>query len=83
MKKRTSTLGFTLIELMVTVALMGLVAMGMLGAMEGQKAVYISNERTLETQEDARLVLDLVAFDARMAGFMVPPVVALSSTDGG
>ena len=66
MKKRTSTLGFTLIELMVTVALMGLVAMGMLGAMEGQKAVYISNERTLETQEDARLVLDLVAFDARM-----------------
>ena len=83
MKMLTSSSGFTLIELMVTVALMGLVAMGMLGAMEGQKAVYISNERVLETQEDARLVLDLIAFDARMAGFMVPPVVAISSTDGG
>ncbi len=48
MKPLTSTSGFTLIELMVTVALMGLVAMGMLGAMEGQKAVYISNERVLD-----------------------------------
>ncbi len=83
MPKLHAASGFTLIELMVAVGLLGLAAMGMLGAMEGQKAVYISNERMLETQQDARLVLDLIAFDARMAGFMVPPVVALSSTDGG
>jgi len=75
--------GFTLIELMITVGLIGLASMGMLSAFDGQKAVYNSNERLLETQEDARLVLDLIAFDARMAGFMVPPVAAISSTDGG
>ena len=75
--------GFTLIELMITVGLLGLAAMGMLSAFDSQKAIYNSNERLVETQEDARLVLDLIAFDARMAGFMVPPVAAISSIDGG
>jgi len=75
--------GFTLIELMITVGLLGLASMGMFSAFDSQKAVYNSNERLIETQEDARLVLDLIAFDARMAGFMVPPVAAISSFDGG
>jgi len=34
-------------------------------------------------QEDARLVLDLIAFDARQAGFMVPRIAGVSSEDGG
>ena len=83
MAPRASRHGFTLIELMVAVSLLGLAAMGMFSAFDSQKAVYNSNERLVETQEDARLVLDLITFDARMAGFMVPPVTAISSIDGG
>ena len=83
MRTQSSSSGFTLIELVITVGLLGLASMGMLSAFDSQKAVYNSNERLVETQEDARLVLDLIAFDARMAGFMVPPLAALSSTDGG
>ena len=83
MRTKEANPGFTLIELMITVGLLGLAAMGMLSAFDSQKAVYNSNERLVETQEDARLVLDLIAYDARMAGLMVPPVAAISSIDGG
>ena len=45
MKPLTSTSGFTLIELMVTVALMGLVAMGMLSAMEENSTSWRTTPR--------------------------------------
>ena len=75
--------GFTLIELMITVGLLGLAAMGMLSAFDSQKAVYNSNERLVETQEDARLVLFVIAFEAPWAGLLAPPVAPISPIVGG
>ena len=75
--------GFTLIELLIATAVLSIVTAQVFMVLNTQKRVYISNERVLDVQEDSRTVLDLLTFDTRMAGFMVPKIAALSSVDGG
>jgi prepilin-type N-terminal cleavage/methylation domain-containing protein len=74
--------GFSLIELMVAVAVMGIITAQLFVVFGNQRKVYASNERALDVQEQARLTLDLISFDTRMAGFMVPRWTAVSSVDG-
>jgi len=78
-----SSAGFSLIELMVAVAVMGIVTAQLFVVFANQKKVFTSNDRALDAQESARLTLDLISFDTRMAGFMVPKYTAVSSVDGG
>lgn len=78
-----SELGFTLIELMISAAILGIVTSQIFMILGAQKRVYVSNERVLDVQEDSRTVLDLISFDMRMAGFMVPRISGISSVDGG
>ncbi|HTO55448.1 MAG TPA: type II secretion system protein [Myxococcota bacterium] len=78
-----SPAGFTLIEMMVVVAIMGVVTAQLFTVFNNQKKVYASADRALDVQETARLTLDLISFDTRMAGFMVPDYLAVSSVDGG
>ena len=75
--------GFSLIEMMVVVLMMGIVTAQMFLVFSAQKRVYLANDRALEVQEGARLVSDLLAHDARASGFMVPPSAGVSSFDGG
>ena len=84
MKTNThSQAGFSLLELMIAVAIMGVVTAQIFIVMGNQKKVYSSNERAVDTQETARMTLDLVSFDARVGGYMVPSWTAVSSVDGG
>jgi prepilin-type N-terminal cleavage/methylation domain-containing protein len=78
-----SSAGFSLVELMIATAVFGLVTAQLLVVFSNQKRVFTSNERALDVQEQARLTLDLISFDTRMAGFMVPRWSAVSSVDGG
>lgn len=78
-----SQAGFSLIELMVAVVIMGVVTAQLFVVMGNQKKVYSSNERAVDTQETARMTLDLVSFDTRLGGYMVPSWTAVSSVDGG
>ena len=78
-----SSAGFTLIEMMVAVLILGVVTAQLFSVFSNQKRVFTSNERALDVQEAARLTLDMISFDARMAGFMVPPYAAVASLDGG
>lgn len=75
--------GFTLIEMMIVVVILGIVTAQLFVVFGNQKKVFSSNERTLDVQESTRLTLDLISYDARMAGFMVPTWAAVSSVDGG
>jgi prepilin-type N-terminal cleavage/methylation domain-containing protein len=75
--------GFTLIELLVSVAILGIVTSQMFMVFSSEKRVFEANQRLLDVQEDARLVIDLIAFDARQAGFMVPRIAGVASADGG
>jgi prepilin-type N-terminal cleavage/methylation domain-containing protein len=81
--RKQSSAGFSLIELMVAVAIMGIVTAQLFVVFANQKKVFTSNDRALDVQEAARLTLDLISFDTRMAGFMVPKYTAVSSVDGG
>jgi prepilin-type N-terminal cleavage/methylation domain-containing protein len=74
--------GYSLIELMVAVAVMGIVTAQLFIVMGNQKKVYSSNERAVDTQETARMTLDLLSFDTRMGGYMIPSWTAVSSVDG-
>lgn len=79
----SSSAGFSLIELMVAVAVLGIVVAQLFVVFSNQKRVFTSNERALDVQEQARMTLDLMSFDTRVAGFMVPRWTAVSSVDGG
>lgn len=83
MRNTTRNGGFSLIEMMVVIAIMGVVTAQLFVVFANQKRVFMSNERALDVQESSRLTLDLVSFDTRMAGFMVPRWAAVSSVDGG
>lgn len=75
--------GFTLMELMVAMVLFVVVTLQLVMAFNAQQRSFVNTDDAFEVQEDARLVLDLVSFDARLAGFMVPDQVAIASIDGG
>ena len=83
MDRTKSTFGFSLIEMLIAVAILGVISAQMFQVFNAQKRVYLANQRVLDVQEDTRLVLDLITFDARMAGFMVPKIAGVASTDGG
>jgi len=83
MSARRSSSGFTLIELMVALAILGVITSQLMLVFTTQRRVATVNNRVLDVQAGARLVLDLVSYDARMAGFLVPRAAGISSSDGG
>jgi prepilin-type N-terminal cleavage/methylation domain-containing protein len=83
MQTKTSNLGFSLVEMLIAVVILGVITAQMFSLFNAQKRVYIANQRVLDVQEDTRLVLDLISFDARMAGFMIPRIAGVASVDGG
>jgi len=81
-RRTANTDGFSLIELLIAVAILGLIMSQMFLVLSTQKRAYVGSARTLDVQESARLVTDLIAFDTRVAGFMVPRYAGVSSVDG-
>ena len=81
--RRRASGGFGTLELLVTMALLALMVSQILSVVGMQQQNAAVHEDVLETQEDARLVSDLVIADIRMAGFMVPRSVGISGVDGG
>jgi prepilin-type N-terminal cleavage/methylation domain-containing protein len=75
--------GFSLVEVMVAVAVMGIVTSQLLLSFSQQHTSSLEHERTIEIQEEARLVTDVIVKDLRSGGFMVPKYTAVASNDGG
>lgn len=74
---------FTLVELLIVMVILSVATAYSFAVLNAQHRAFTSNESGLEAQERARGVIDLVAHDARMAGFMVPREAGISSVDGG
>ena len=75
--------GFSILELMIAIALTGIVTSHLLLLWTGQHRNYMQQERVAETQQDMRIITDVLIDDLRIAGFMVPRETAAGSVDGG
>jgi type IV pilus assembly protein PilW len=63
-----SALGFTLVEVLVVVALTGVVAAAVYKALAAQQKVYSVQDQAVDMQETVRAAMDIMAKDIRMAG---------------
>ncbi len=73
--------GFTLIELMVSVAVMGVVISYALGAFTTQNRNYVVTEEVTEAQQNGRAIAELIEREVRVAGFLVPEQAAACGVD--
>ncbi len=80
---RRATSGFTMTELMVSMVVLVIVTSQIMLAYTNQHNNAMAHERVIESQEEVRLVADVILADLRMAGFMVHPTAGVGSIDGG
>ena len=82
-RRQMDSAGFSLIEMMIAFALMGIVVAQMTFVLTTQHQNYVEQERASDLQQEVRLLTDALMRDLRMGGFMVPRQVAVGSIDGG
>jgi len=73
--------GFTLIELMLAVTLLGIVMYMTLDSLTRQQKTSIVTDQIVEVQNNVRAVASLLEREIRMAGFMVPNAVGVCGVD--
>jgi prepilin-type N-terminal cleavage/methylation domain-containing protein len=68
----TDSRGFSLVELLIVVMMMGIVTMAIYSLYESTQRTATSQDQTVELQQNLRVAMDQIARDIRMAGFMIP-----------
>lgn len=68
LKKEMNNRGFTLVELMIAMAIAGIVSAAILMAFNSQQKTQVSQQLVVEMQQDLRAALYLMQQDIRMAG---------------
>jgi type IV pilus assembly protein PilW len=61
--------GFTLVELMIALALTGIVMASIYKALASSQKVYTAQDQVVETQENVRAAMDFMVRGIRMAGY--------------
>lgn len=78
--KQPAVKGFTLVELLVVMAISGVVVMAIYSLHRTSLRSATTQDEVVELQQNLRIALDQMARDVRLAGFMVPSAqTALSS----
>lgn len=78
---RSARSGFSLIELLVAVGVMGLVMFYALGTFTYQHQTYVVVDQVSEIQQNVRAAAALIERDARSAGYMTPAEAAACGLD--
>jgi prepilin-type N-terminal cleavage/methylation domain-containing protein len=73
--------GFTLAELLVAMTIFLLVLMGILELWTPSTAVYLSSQRRLDVQQNARVAMDVIVRQIRMAGYFPENVLNTDPAD--
>ena len=66
--------GFTLVELIVVIAIFSVVMTGIYSVFVRSNRAYISQEQVVAAQQEARSALDILGREIRMAGFIQPTI---------
>jgi len=61
--------GFTMIEMLIALSIFLLILMGVFQIFEPSNAAYVSSERKLGVQQNARIAMDMIVRQIRMAGY--------------
>jgi type IV pilus assembly protein PilW len=69
--------GFTLIELMISLAIFGLLSLGAFSVLSSGQRTAVQNDQTVQVQQNVRLAMDLISRDLRMAGYGNPAANSL------
>ena len=75
------TAGFTLIELVVSLAAMFIIVGYLMGTFTFQHQTYVVVDQVSETQQNTRAIAALLERDVRNAGYMVPSAAATCGID--
>jgi prepilin-type N-terminal cleavage/methylation domain-containing protein len=73
--------GFTLMELMVTLTLLGITTAAVTGLLAQQGATYQVVDQVSEVQQNMRAIADLMEREIRTTGFLVPQSAAVCGRD--
>ena len=79
---RHSSDGFSLLELMIALVILGVITAQLFVTLTAQQRAHRNELRSLDVQENARHVLDTIIYDTRNAGMLIPREVAVSTSDG-
>ena len=64
-----NTAGFTLVELMITLVISGIIVAAIYSAYVTQQRVYLAQEQVAEMQQNLRAAADILTREIRMAGY--------------
>ncbi len=64
--------GFSLVELLIVCAMMGLVMAAIFTLYQTHQRIAYTQEEVVEVQQNLRIAMDSIARDLRMAGFLMP-----------
>ncbi len=70
--------GFTLIELMVSLAIFSVVSLAAFSVLSSSQKTAVINDQTVQVQRNVRLAVDLISRDLRMTGYGNPAAGALA-----
>lgn len=78
---RHTQAGFSLVELLVVMVIMGLVMTSVYGLYLNSQKTSITSEEVIDVQQNLRIAYDTMARDLRMAGFSNPQGVVTATGD--
>ncbi len=81
MTNSRSTRAFTLLELLLSMVILGGLIFVMTSAFQVQQRTYVVVDQISEAQQNMRGVTDLIERDVRRAGYMVPKQAAICGYD--
>jgi type IV pilus assembly protein PilW len=74
--------GFTLIEILIALAIAGIISTAIYNLYISQSRIYTQQEQVSDMQQNARVAMDIISRHVRMAGFGKPGWTTINGTAG-
>jgi len=77
MRRLAREAGFTLVELLIAVALTGVISLAVFQLFSNQERAFSIQDQVGEMQQNVRVTMEMITRDARMAGYKIPASFAM------